>query len=333
MTVAFIFSAGVTKGGMMNNKKKKYDDLIEIKGIGRHRQQWLKESFGVCTFSDLAALTVDEIETRLKAEGGGIGRKAIEVWIDEAKALAEAAPAELDSEPATAKSGGKFSLSSDETKWNSLASFRVDFQIRQSSDRGEEQRTKVLHIETDSPEKWSGIQTDQLFQWIQNQLNDQLSGKIKEKPKIETPAAELLATQALPPQKVDVTHVRVFQPPKAEMPIGFAQAGQPFPGMLKGDKPFTLQAGFELDEQAVDQAAKNQLTYIAQFHVRNRSTGTKHHLGNTEPDNFIIGKVSYDTILPEVQLDPGHYSLGVLVTVQSRTPSLGYLELPLLQVL
>lgn len=317
----------------MNSNKKKYDDLTEIKGIGLHRQQWLKESFGVSTFSDLAALTVDEIETRLKAEGGGIGRKTIEVWIDEAKALAEAVSPERELEVATAESSGKFSLPSGETKWNSLASFRVDFQIRQTADRGEEQRTKVHHLETNSLEKWSGIQTDQLFQWIQNQLNDQLNGKIKEKPAKELASAELLSTKTLPPQKVDVTHVRVFQPPKAETPIGFAQAGQPFPGMLKGDKPFTLQAGFELDEQAADHAAKSQLTYIAQFHVRNRSTGTKYHLGNTKPDNFITGKVSYDTILPEVHLDPGHYSLGVLVTVQSRTPSLGYLELPLLQVL
>ena len=73
----------------MNTNKKKYDDLTEIKGIGLHRQKWLKKSFGVCTFSDLAALTVDEIETRLKTEGGGVGRKTIEVWIDQPKRSAK----------------------------------------------------------------------------------------------------------------------------------------------------------------------------------------------------------------------------------------------------
>lgn len=318
----------------MNTNKKKYDDLTEIKGIGLHRQQWLKESLGVCTFSDLAALTVDEIETRLKTEGGGVGRKTIEVWIEKAKALAEAAPPERELETATVESGGRLSLPSSETKWNSLASFRVDFQTRQAADNGEKQRTKVHHIETNSLEKWSGIQTDRLFQWIQNQLNDQLKEMIiKEKPAKEPPPAELLSSKTLPPQKLEVTYVRVFQPPKAGTPIGFATAGQPFPGMLRGDQPFNLQAGFELDKLAADEAAGSKVTYKAEFHVRNWSTGTKHHLGNTKPENFVAGKVSYDTILPEVHLDPGHYSLGVLVTIQSRTPNLGYLELPLLQVL
>jgi len=313
---------------MMNTNKKKYDDLTEIKGIGLHRQQWLRKSFDVCTFSDLAALTVDEIETSLKTEGGGVGRKTIEVWIDEAKALAEAASPELELEAATVESGGRSSLPGGEAKWNSLASFRVDFQTRQAADRGEEQRTKVQHIETNRLEKWSGIQTDRLFQWIQNQLNE----RIKEKPVREPLPAERLSSKTVPPQKLEVTYVRVFQPPKAETPIGFAPAGRPFPGMLKGDQPFTLQAGFELDRLAADEAAGSKGTYKAEFHVRNWSTGTKHHLGKTKPENFVAGRVSYDTVLPKVQLDPGQYSLGVLVTIQSRTPSLGYLELPLLQV-
>jgi hypothetical protein len=318
---------------MMNTEKKKYDDLTEIKGIGLHRQQWLNKSLGVFTFSELAALSVDEIETRLKAEGGGVGRKTIEVWIDEAKALAEAASPERELEEATVESGERLSLPGGQTKWNSLASFRVDFQTRQAADRGEEQRTKVRHIETDSLEKWSGIQTDRLFQWIQNQLDDQLNEMIKEKPVEEPLSAELLSSKTLPPQKLEVTYVRVFQPPKADTPIGFATAGKPFPGMLKGDQPFNLQAGFELGKLAADEAAGSKVTYKAEFHVRNRATGTKHHLGNTKPENLVAGRVSYHTILPEVHLDPGHYSLRVLVTIQSRTPSLGFLELPLLQVL
>ncbi|MGD8992843.1 MAG: hypothetical protein PVI00_15410 [Desulfobacterales bacterium] len=313
----------------MNTKKKKYDDLTEIKGIGMHRQQWLKRSFGVSTFSDLAALTVDEVETRLKAEKSGVGRKTIEVWIDKAKALAEAASPEQELEAPTVESGGGASLLSGEIEWSSLASFQVDFQTRQAEDRVEEQRTQVHHIETDSLEKWSGIQTDRLFQWIQNQLNE----IIKEKPAKEPPTAELLSSETLPSQKLAVTYVRVFQPPKAETPIGSAPAGRPFPGMLKADQPFTLQAGFELDKLAADEAAGSKVTYKAEFHARNRSTGAKHHLGNSKPKSFVAGRVSYDTVLPKVRLNPGHYSLGVLVTIQSRTSSIGHLELPLLKVL
>jgi hypothetical protein len=318
---------------MMNTKKKKYDDLTEIKGIGLHRQQWLKKLFGVRTFSDLAALKVDEVETQSKAEGGGIGRKTIEVWIDEAKALAEAASPERELESAAVKSDEKFSLPGGEAKWNSLASFQVDFQTREAADRGDEQRTKVHHVETNSLEKWSGIQTDRLFQWIQNQLDNQLNEMTKEKPAKEPTSAEILSSKTAPPQKLEVTYVRVFQPPKAETPIGFAKGDRPFPGMLKADQPFALQASFELEKLAADEAAASKVTYKAEFHARNWSTGTKHHLGKTKPENFVAGRVSYDTVLPKVHLDPGHYSLGVLVTIQSKTPNIGYLELPLLQVL
>ena len=317
----------------MSNKKKKYDDLTEIKGIGLQRQEWLEESFGVCTFRGLAALTVDEIESRSKTEGGGIGRKAIAAWILEAKALAEASSLEPERETNNVEAGGSVSKPVDEEKWNSFASFQVNFLTRQPADSGEEHQTMVHCSENNRFEKWSGIQIDRLSDWIQNQLKDQIEEAVEEKPAKVTPSPDLLSSKNLQPQKLDVNYVRVFQPAQAGTPVGFAPAGKPFPGMLEADQSFTLQAGFELDKLAADKAAGNKDQYKAEFYVRNWSTGTKHRLGNTKPKKFIAGKVSYDTILPNVQLDPGEYSLRVLVTSQSKTPTMGILELPLLRVL
>lgn len=72
----------------MNTSNRKSDDLTKINGIGPVRQEWLRESLDVYTFRDLAVLSVDEIESRLKTEGKIISRSEIEAWIDQAQELA-----------------------------------------------------------------------------------------------------------------------------------------------------------------------------------------------------------------------------------------------------
>ena len=45
----------------------KWDDLTAIMGIGQARQIWFRETLNVQTYRDLAALSIDEIDSRLKA--------------------------------------------------------------------------------------------------------------------------------------------------------------------------------------------------------------------------------------------------------------------------
>jgi diguanylate cyclase (GGDEF)-like protein len=66
------------------------DRLTKIKGIGPARQQWFRESLNVRTFQDLAVLSVDEIESQLKAANQIAARDKIEQWIIEAQELAGA---------------------------------------------------------------------------------------------------------------------------------------------------------------------------------------------------------------------------------------------------
>ncbi|MCK4471724.1 MAG: hypothetical protein KAW49_08045, partial [Anaerolineae bacterium] len=72
----------------MNSSYREDEDLTVIKGIGPARQQWLRESFNVRTYGDLAVLSADEIESRLKAEGRIASRSEIEQWIARAQELA-----------------------------------------------------------------------------------------------------------------------------------------------------------------------------------------------------------------------------------------------------
>jgi hypothetical protein len=82
----------------MNGKSKhedprdsnKWDDLTAIANIKETRQDWLRKTLNVQTYRDLATLSVDEIEARLKADGKIASRSMIQGWIDKAKELATA---------------------------------------------------------------------------------------------------------------------------------------------------------------------------------------------------------------------------------------------------
>jgi hypothetical protein len=139
-----------------------YDDLTAIKGIKQARQQWFRDTFKVRTFGDLAALTVDEIETRLKAEKQIPSRSNIEVWVAEAKRLAE--------NPALA-AATKANLHSSEDGWKPFASFIVEFQEKEGL---VERRTHVHHMESDQNHNWLGISQQDLSAWMMQQLGDRV---------------------------------------------------------------------------------------------------------------------------------------------------------------
>ena len=59
--------------------KEEYDDLTKITGIGPARKSWLAEVFGVRTYDDLAALSVDDIVAQFRTEGKPYSRSDIEL--------------------------------------------------------------------------------------------------------------------------------------------------------------------------------------------------------------------------------------------------------------
>lgn len=65
------------------------DDLTVIRGIGMSRQTWFRQTYGVQTYRDLAALDASDIALRLQAEGKPAFREQIESWLEQATRLAE----------------------------------------------------------------------------------------------------------------------------------------------------------------------------------------------------------------------------------------------------
>jgi hypothetical protein len=135
-------------------------EISEIPGIGSARARWLEDSFGVQSFRDLAALSPDEIERKLKAEGrAAVSRTTIEAWIDEAQTRA--------SEHAA---GVRASSESGESEWKPVSSFVVEFQSTTRSGQEEAWRTAVHYLEKDMNETWAGIDCDRLCTWMVRQL-------------------------------------------------------------------------------------------------------------------------------------------------------------------
>lgn len=124
------------------------DDLLDIKGIGQARQQWLRETFGIKTYADLAQLSVDEIAARLK-KGQIVSHAEIASWIEQARQLAEG----IQPEP--------------EEDWNPFASFVVEYL---KSGKTGEIRTRVHHMEADETMEWRGIDQHDLSTWIAQRL-------------------------------------------------------------------------------------------------------------------------------------------------------------------
>ena len=150
-----------------------YDDLTQIKGIGPARQQWLRASFHIRTFQDLAALTIDEIEAQLKAVGQIASRRHIDQWLVQAKQLLVAHDQTARQVAGSAESANTAAgTQPGKGDWKPFASFVVEFQTHTREGHIQEQRTKVHHIEGDTCAHWPGIETERLSWWMLEQMTE-----------------------------------------------------------------------------------------------------------------------------------------------------------------
>ncbi len=137
-----------------------YDDLTRIKGIGEITQQWLRDTFGVYSFRDLANVPAAKIENTLKAEGKITARTKIEEWLAQAHALAdEAGQPEIAEAPAAP----------EREQWKTVSTFVVMVEERELDGQLRYQ-TKAHHMEADSSQTWPGISPATLSEWLVGQL-------------------------------------------------------------------------------------------------------------------------------------------------------------------
>jgi hypothetical protein len=147
---------------MSTSQHDRLYDLTQLSGIADATQDWLRETFNVQTYRDLAGLSVDEVATKYKAAGKIPSRKSIEGWIEQAKARARAAPAK-----AAANSEKRDADTKDE--WRSVALFFVELKER-VIDGKPTYETMVLDDENEDTERWPGVEQHQWVAWITARL-------------------------------------------------------------------------------------------------------------------------------------------------------------------
>ncbi|MEB3179704.1 MAG: hypothetical protein VKL59_11810 [Nostocaceae cyanobacterium] len=317
-----------------NHKSEESDDLKKIRGIGIARQQWLSEIANIRTVRDLAHASAEQIEFQLNVEGHAVSRTEIEQWIAQARELTkESSPrkddqGELSSKiekPADIDTVAEQNLSPfvEEGESRTLASFIVEFQTKQVEGRSEQQ-TAVRHRESDSSETWSGIEGEQLQQW----MLERAIATIQPEPVAKQPDATTT------PLTVEITELRALQPPRTGIPMVVTQSGQGFSGFITSGEPFSLEVALRLTGQIAADIPQQTMTYCVQVYARHRATGEKTSLGQTQPHPLFAGQTSYTAKLSEITLQqPGMYRLQALVTLQGIRGIPGFLEVPLLQVL
>lgn len=71
-------------------KNTPVDDITRIQGIGATRKQWFYDNLNVRTIRDMAALSAEEVEAKIKEDGLGITTTTINEWLSQAAEFAAA---------------------------------------------------------------------------------------------------------------------------------------------------------------------------------------------------------------------------------------------------
>lgn len=312
---------------LMNGSNKESQVLTKIKGIGPVKQRWLKDALKISTIRDLATCSIEQIESRLKAQGQTFSRSEIKSWIEQAQKLIEAEPSaqEILELPQLTSSSPSLQVVEEVTKvednnqWSSFASFKIEFQSRKLDEKVEN-RTIIHHLEANQNKIWHDIKPEQLEQWMREQMQASIS------------QSEEQNNLVVAPLTIEITQILAFQPPKSERAMVVDQNNRLFPSTINSGEPFMLIVAFKVMGLNEASFKQQKLTYQAQFYGRNRSTGEIIHLGDTNPEKLEEGLAFYTTRLPAISLEPGIYRLQGLVKIQGAIATPGCFEIPLLQV-
>ena len=257
----------------------------------------------VRTYRDLANLSADEIQAKLKSDKKLVAKFKIEAWIEQAEDLALEPKKQGD--------------------WEDYASFLVYFEAREVGGQVKK-RIKVSHIEKDECEVWSKL-TAEHFLWMLEQAGEGPFSKVtKTEPALK---ASDEATEAA----VEVKQIRLYQPPGAKKPMT-ASNGKPKTEKLRAGKPFALEVSFSLCGEGAESVLKQGSEYLVRAVASETNTKAGIDLGGSMPEPLIKGTYDYSVRMPEMTLGTGLHRLWAVVSINAANTVPNFLEGPSVQV-
>jgi hypothetical protein len=234
-------------------------DLQQIKGVGPAIAKALR-SHGIRDCAALVSFTSDSLADLLKTKIPNISSKRIEGenWIDQARALVHS-QAELesprpdahDSNAPSAKGQEKETAKAPRKDWRELADFFVSFGLSIGPEGEERLKTKVHHSQADEPKEWDGIVTDELIQWIINQIPQDES--LPPESEVTTPLAPAAPYDA----RIRIRTIRLSEVPK---PLGMRE------------KKLKAEVGFQLSGPDAKILEAQQISFRVELHVVDMET-------------------------------------------------------------
>jgi hypothetical protein len=228
--------------------------------------------------------------------------------------------------------------------WRSLRRLIVEFQTRQIGDRLE-YRT-VTTAEGAPGTSWAGLGQQNLRRWLHEQLAEEI------RPPVNSGVASAVVTAVIPkpetaapiPPKqsqltltLEIDQLAIRQDARLDAhiivnPAVLKQAKRTGHASLSSHHPFSLEVVFNLLGPGLSDMSTQPITYQAQFHAQNRTTGQWVTLGESRPNALVSHQRTYTAYLFGNTLAPGMYRLQVLTTLRGAAVALTALELPLLNV-
>lgn len=312
----------------MNLNEKTWDDLTKITGIGENRQEWLRQSFNIRTFNDLAKLTATQIQEKTKRDGLIVSLKAIKDWLDQANELASRVDdKEKLPEPAADLPEGVSNTMPREDGWKPIASFVVEYQTREAGQQLTELRTVAHYMEDDRTQTWPGIEGNQLCDWIIDQIPGEFSRYQEKQNLLQKQSSGEGQDQTS--TAVKITHLRIRQPANSASPIQSVDPTTQFQTSVLCEQPFSFEVDFELIGPKAKEVADRKISWRAETRTFDPVSRTSPQLCESGPKSFEKGRLKYMLHLPEISLKQGIYHVWALIIPERPSMALpDFLDIP-----
>jgi hypothetical protein len=319
----------------MNSSEKALDDLTKITGIGENRQNWLRQSFNVRTFQDLASLTITQVEEKMKSDGLIVSRKAIEAWLVQAGELASFADdrSQLTEQPSAELPAGVSNTMPRENGWKPIASFVVEYQIREAGEQPTKRRTVAHHMEEDCTRTWPAFAGSQLYLWIFDQIPREFAPKQEEDEPPQPAQSREASVAGIASTAVKITQLRILQPANLTSPVQSLDPYTHFQASVLRKQPFSFEVDFELVGPKAEEVARDKVGWSAEAKTFDPASRTSLKLCESGPHSFEKGRLKYELNLPEFCLQEGTHHVWVLITTERSALALpDFLDIPKLLV-
>jgi hypothetical protein len=308
------------------------DDLTTIKGIGPVRQKWLQDSFGVHSFDGLAALSVDEIESQLKADGLIAARSSIEEWITSAQEMSAVTPSPNQKAPKAPHEQTIEALTDNNYDWQSTGMFIVHLQVRRAVAGQSDQRLTIQHVPVAENGTWQDdleaptvIAGGQLYPWILDRAGYRMP--VEKDARVRVAPSERKYTVDL-----DVSTLHIHQQVRDDQMAELGISGGALPDQIASERPVKLEVLFGLSGESAVEMTKKRFDYRVRCFGHNRLTGERSRIGGTIVGKLEAEQLSYEAMVEGVSFAPGIYRLSTVVELLSPRPVLGSLDIPMVQV-